>query len=244
MSKWIMRRGALSRKSLVILNTPLAGDSEEIPIEELEAGTAFLLAEFENLREFIQSSDNFTSRSADVLTAIVSALGAALGLLSQTTLGRRDLLYIMLLASGAILFISIPAFHQAIRRDIEVTNYFRALNRIRAYFAHRTPHIRSYLIMPISHKYPHYGSRSRGREVIIALNSLLISTLIMAIFVLLGWIVALDANAVIIGGVLFTFAHILQSVYAKQRFIQAEKKSQKHQDKDEELFGSYEKVRI
>lgn len=244
MSNWILWLGSQLRKSLSTPNTTPKKESEEISEEELKLGGEFLLAEFENLRVFIQRSEDFISRSADVLTALVTALGAGLALLSQTSHGSREFLYVSVFAIGTVLSISLIAFHQSIKRDVQATNYIRAMNRIRAYFAHRLPHIRPYLIMPITHNYPRYGSRSRGREVIIALNSLMLSTLIVMIDLLLGKVVILDAHTFILGSVSFVIITSLQIIYSKVLFFRAEKKSRKYQTKDEELLGSYVNVRV
>jgi hypothetical protein len=203
MSNWILWRGSLLRKGLSTSDTMHPDEFEEISEEEFKLGGEFLLAEYENLRVFIQRSEDFISKSADILTALVTALGAGLALLSQTSVDRRDLLYIFIFVVGTLMLISLIAFHQALKRDVQATNYIRAMNRIRAYFARQFPHIRSYLIMPINHRYPRYGSRSRGREVIIAINCLVVSTLIVIICALLGKQLLLDTFMFILGCVAF-----------------------------------------
>jgi hypothetical protein len=96
-------------------------------------------------------------------------------------------------------------------------------------------------LLPIDHRYPHYGSRSRKREVIMALNSLTGTALLTATGMLLEN-VALNGPTFLAGGVALVILYGVQFLYARFRFARAEKKAL--EVKEGALFGSYILTRI
>ncbi len=213
--------------------------------QDLQRGAEFLLTDFQQLGAFMERAEAFISRSADILVALVSGLAAAIAFLPQSIYAKQ-IPIIMMFAIIAVLTMGLLAFRQAVRRDIQVTNYARAMNRIRAYFAEHAPPIQQYVMMPVVHTYPVYGRRARGREVILGLNSLLVGSFVIAVNAQFGTpkIPSLDSVQILVGEfvVSFVIVFLAHYIYAKFSFMRAEHRSSNASNRPQGLYGIYSEL--
>jgi len=193
--------------------------------DEAEVGIQFMLAEFTNLQGFIMQSMTIEDKRVDVFLTLSSALLAGLGLLSQTGIDKQSFLFVGLGGALGLLAIGILIFQQVLHVDILIIDYIRSLNRIRCYFAEKAPHIQPYLFMPITQDYPKYSWQSSSRRIPMLINCLSAGISAAIVSVVYRQSVIFDYFAIIILGVIFIVAYLIQKYYAKWTFLKAEKKA-------------------
>jgi len=145
--------------------------------ENVELGAQFLLADFDNLRQYKEQSDSLSDKRTDVLITLTSGLGAGLVFLFQSLTNKATILPVAFVVTLAVFLMSIVTLRQIVSAEINSTEYIRAANRIRAYFADAAPHIQAYLLAPIRHDYPRFGRASRNRAVVLGIASVSAGTL-------------------------------------------------------------------
>jgi hypothetical protein len=203
----------------------------------------FLLGEFEGLRELKFQADVSVDKQADVLLTLVSALGAGLALLSQTSFDKRSLIDIALVVTFSVLLISFVTFRQIIFTDILTTNYIRAINRIRKYYAQQEDgRIAPYLMLPFDHRHPKYGHLSRNRETVGILNCLLAGGLAALIDLMVRDHAMLDLfDAVLLGGTISSVA-VLQFLYSTLSYRIANRRTERYLSDEAVLGGALQRV--
>lgn len=204
--------------------------------EELELGAKYLLAELESIRGFKEQSVAIGDKRVDFFITLTSTVLAGLGVLSQVKVDSQSFLFITLLSGLVLLPIGLIVVRQVIDRDILIVDYIRAINRIRAYFAEKAPHIQPFLLMPTVPSYPTYSWQSSNRRIPMIMNGLTASTIITVITLSIRQLLTLDTNAVVLGAVTFAMMYIAQEMYARRLFGEANTKA--HQMQTVTLFNS------
>jgi hypothetical protein len=202
--------------------------------EEMDIGTQFMLAEFTNMREMAQQIESASARSTDILIAVISGLAIGITFISQTPIGYRNVLIVSLFAIFSTLLISTVTFLQTVNRDFIATRYIRTINRIRAYFVDHAPHIKPYVLMPTSAKYPAFGKRSRGREITAIINILLASAFIANVSMLMRNTTNLDEITISIMGTSFIIISGLHFGIVIQMTRRAQRRTQEAMEKVKE----------
>lgn len=230
---------AMSNQSIQPTPTPKSSDASHA---QTELGVQFLLADFNNLREFTHAAQSGSDKRNDVLLALGSALAVGLGLLRQTPIASTNFLLIALSSALGLLAISLATFRQVLRKDIGAMDYIRGMNRIRAYFAEQAPQIQPFLFLPTSHEYPSYQPLwVAGHIQITAVMNSLLAGACIAIGTLLGrHLPSLDLVSVSLGVAASLIAYVLQMRYAKQVYNQAEKMARSVRDRT--LAGSIKPI--
>ena len=205
---------------------PTQGAGEVSPSQaQMELGVQFLLADFNNAREFNHAAQSGSDKRNDVLLALGSALAVGLGLLRQTPIDSTSFLLIVLSSTLGLLAIGLVTFRQVICKDIGAFDYIRCMNRIRAYFAEQAPQIKSFLFLPTSHEYPLFQTLWAAGHVQITavINSLLAGTCVAAGTLLGRHPPSIDLVSVSLGVASALIAYGLQMIYAKRTYNEAEK---------------------
>lgn len=233
----LSQTASMSKESIQPTPTPRSFDASHA---QMELGVQFLLADFNNLREFNHAAQSGSDKRNDVLLALGSALAVGLGLLRQTPIDSTNFLLIALSSALGLLAISLATFRQVLRKDIGAMDYIRGMNRIRAYFAEQAPQIQPFLFLPTTHKYPSYQPLwVAGHIQITAVMNSLLAGACIAIGMLLGHhSSSLDLVSVSLGVAASLIAYVLQMRYAKRVYVQAEKLIRSVRDRT--LAGSHE----
>ncbi len=210
-------------------------ESQPNAAPEPDLGAQFLLAEMENMRRFKEQSDLLSDRRADVLITLTSALGAGLILFYQSLPDKTVILPIVLIATLSVLSVGIITLVQITNAEIYSTQYIRAINSIRAYFARNAPAIKPYLLAPTNSNHPRFGRSSRNRAVGLVINSLLsgITTVTISFLIRPGYPVDVVNIGIFVITLAVTFLVLLSYTNIINR--RAERRTQAHGNAEDSL---------
>ncbi len=225
-------------------NQPPPSQTRATPPQELNgADIQFLLADFTNLREFSHNAQAGNDRRTDLLLTFTAALAAGLALLHQAPIERRDFLFICLVSAISLALVALAWFQLILRKDMGALDYIRGMNQIRKYFAEQAPHLQPYLMMPVSHRFPKYGSLSAGghSRIIALIISLLVGASAAVSVVLWRQKITLDFFSLMLGCLFFATTFFSLERYATWYYHRADKKTEALRD-EHALFASHEQV--
>ena len=185
----------------------------------------FLLPEYESLRQFREQNVAIADKRVDVLLALSSGLIAVLGLLFQNFTSVRDFIIVAIVGLSWLLVIGITTLKQVIERDIVIVDLIRSLNKIRAYFGDRAPHIQSHLLMPATQNFPRYDWQFSNIPIPIFINGLTVAGLFLGCRLWFGGISLADEISFWLGITTFVVVCCLQALYANIVFVRARKKA-------------------
>ena len=202
-------------------------------IESFDADTqAFLLLEFETLREMRSTLGNIVASEINVYVAIVGAAFVALAFLDEVLPDDHTL--VRTIALGILLVVFIlgwAMYFRVVESRITIVQYARSLNRVRNYYIKRNTELVKFISPNIYDNVPKFGSVGSAPPKLGALlaNTGMIATINSSSCAAMGGIVCsiLDmANIWIVVAVVFlcfigsTATH---NIYQTRKYAHAEK---------------------
>lgn len=196
-----------------------------------DAESAFMLAEYESLRQFWLAQSTAGEARLNYYLLTVSAAVVGIGLVNQLA-DRAIVPYVSGALIVGVFVIGLVTFARIVERTISMTQYVRGMNRIRRYFTDRQSALAEYLILPTVDDVPAFRSMSlRGRglsavglsQTVAIINSILAGSGAM---IVLRVTLTLDNAWAIAGGLLvFGLIYLSQSRFYAGRVAEAGKRT-------------------
>lgn len=190
---------------------------------------AFLLLEFETMREMRASLNSLVATETNIYVAIVGATFVALAFMGDLlNVGENTVRTIAVGALCVVALLGVATYYRVVESRITVVKYARSMNRVRSYFAASNARLQPYISPDIHDNKPPFGAIGSTRPMwgalfantglIAILNSSALSAIAGTVVPAFGgsdadpgWIVA-SSGAVFLGSVL---AH---TIYQNHRY--------------------------
>lgn len=135
-----------------------------------DASQAFLLLEFETMRDMRAALNAQVAAELQVYVAMVTAMFVALAFIAQFFKVTATVLLIALGALAAVVLLGWATYFRVVDSRITVVRYARSLNRVRHYFVARDASLVAYVSPDIFDNRPPFGAIGATRPIFGALK--------------------------------------------------------------------------
>lgn len=132
---------------------------------------AFLLLEFETMREMRAALNTQVAAELQIYVAMVTALFVALAFITQFFAVTTTVLLIALGALGAVVLLGWATYYRVVESRVTVVRYARSLNRVRHYFVAQDARLAAYVSPDIYDDRPPFGAVGATRPLFGALKA-------------------------------------------------------------------------
>lgn len=136
-----------------------------------DASEAFLLLEFETMREMRAALNTQVATEIQIYVAMVTAMFVALAFIAQFFEVTTTVLLIALGALGAVVLLGWATYFRVVESRITVVRYARSLNRVRRYFIERNAGLARYVSPDTDENKPPFGAVGATRPIFGALKA-------------------------------------------------------------------------